>query len=248
MEKYKFNNLNKLLGGAKCPTTGYRQHSGECLHDSISTILTFGNIIADNIQGIFDMYHDSKSLIDYLRNQARINHKSHRIYLPFFIDDTVLDQFIEIGLEYIKSLYIRYINQQFYDAEYPADIDVEYPADINKENIDPVLDLELPIRHGRLERLESITDNSGNRSTRYLERQDSYFQSIVCTKTLNDIENLNKINKSEFKIDKHGGSYTLDYIIICILNYFFANNTYLYLNYINLLNICFVKIKILVLD
>ena len=53
--KNKINKRNKkiLRGGAKCPTTGFHQHSGECWNDSMMMNLCYSNGIGDKIQTFF---------------------------------------------------------------------------------------------------------------------------------------------------------------------------------------------------
>jgi hypothetical protein len=225
MKEYNFININNLLGGAKCPTTGYRQHEGECWHDSFSTILTFGNFIGDTLQQMFDQIPNAVEFERHITHYIIRNHDRNKIFLPFFIDDATVQQYFTISIEYIKSLYIRYKNQELIDRGY---------IERTKENLRPK-HLQMPYRHGPLERKifrPYVEPEPYADVPRRLERQDSFYQSIVCIKTIYDIVNLYRINKTKFKIKKHGGSIAEYYIISTIINYIFSEGN----NYISLTN------------
>ena len=105
--KYKQKYLNlktnmlsgMLTGGAKCPTTGFRQHNGECWHDTLSTLLLYTDGIAETVQEIFDdVNFDVDTFV------GAIFYKSPLYMAPFNFEFEEEKLYLEYAKDYILNL------------------------------------------------------------------------------------------------------------------------------------------------
>ena len=112
--KYKSKYL-KLKGGVNCPNVGFRNHLGECWHDSYSMVLLYSDGISEIIQNIFDHnpFSTSEELINNILEFG--NYYMPEFFLPIHIyNRNVQDMtiFNETALMYLENLYKRYINNK----------------------------------------------------------------------------------------------------------------------------------------
>jgi hypothetical protein len=112
--KYK-NKYLKLKGGAICPNIGFRNHLGECWHDSYSMILLYSDGIGDYIQNLFDRnpFSTSEEFINDIIEFG--NYYMPDFFLPLHIyknnpDD--MSVFNDTAMMYLDNLYKRYINNK----------------------------------------------------------------------------------------------------------------------------------------
>jgi len=98
--KYKIK-YKELIGGVNNCNYYFKQHEGECWHDSLSMIFLFSNIIGDKLQCIIN----SESPDEILTKE-----KSYPFLLPINIDYTDLfnDDYQRIITTYIKSFITRF--------------------------------------------------------------------------------------------------------------------------------------------
>jgi hypothetical protein len=106
--KKKYINLKNQYGGVctNCPKWGFKQHIGECWHDSFSTLLLYTDDLSEKIQEIFD---NPEFNVDDIIEKAQQNPKW---LIPINIEDSDYNYFIKNAKEYIINLKLRYDNQK----------------------------------------------------------------------------------------------------------------------------------------
>jgi hypothetical protein len=200
--KKKYLNLQKessklqLIGGAKCPTIGFVQHSGECWHDALSTIMLYSDNVADHIQRIFDTNGGHTFKVDDCISSAIRNNP---LPLPFNIEEKDMKSFIESAEEYIRNLYHRYNNEKLKPQPY-----VRMPIRLSEADSEAALRREATSSTGR-------------------PRRNSYNESLLCTRELFHFTNINLINGTRWYEHSHLGTDLHYSSIINLFNYFLLN-------------------------
>jgi hypothetical protein len=106
--KQKYINLKNQNGGicSTCPKWGFKQHLGECWHDSISNNLLYSDDLSEIIQEIFD---NPDFNVDDIIDKA---HNNPTWLIPINVEESDYDYFIYNAKEYILNLKLRYDNQK----------------------------------------------------------------------------------------------------------------------------------------
>lgn len=100
--KNKYISLKNQYGGVKCQAKYFRQHNGECWHDSIQMLLLFNNNIGDRLQQIIN----SKTIQQILESP-----KESQFLLPINIDYD--DKVGTLFSEYITDMILRFKNNMY---------------------------------------------------------------------------------------------------------------------------------------
>jgi hypothetical protein len=199
--KNKYLDLQKqLVGGAKCPKIGFSQHSGECWHDAYSTIILYSDNISNNIQRVFDSTDTYKFNLEDCINYALT--EIPRTLLPINIEEGNLENFLNFSRQYINNLYQRYTNEKLAPVPYRT-----MPKNITKKQASYYIERQpLP------------------QETKGLPpRRNSINQSLLCTKAIYDITNINLLHKLKFTQSIHGGNDLLDLSSKNLVNFFLLN-------------------------
>lgn len=107
--KYKTKNQSLQYGGSDifCTSIGFKQHTGECWHDTIQQIFCFSDALKDSVQTkLFTL--NSDELFSLFYDDTK---KERMTYLPysFFMPD-LISQFNAILREYISLYHARFCN------------------------------------------------------------------------------------------------------------------------------------------
>ncbi len=129
--KQKYVTLKNQYGGAQCLTHGFRQHIGECWHDSLSMLLLQSDKTSDqfiekckylSIPGNLDKLQSELKLLfshdNIDKNAYLLPYDMYALYLNNRLKfNDIIAQFLDLTYIYIKNHIQRVINRVKYDNE-----------------------------------------------------------------------------------------------------------------------------------
>ena len=122
--KNKYLLLKNQIGGVLCPNYGFTQHSGECWHDSFSTIICFSDIIQSIV------------LQEYFNLDDFIDCKKTNFLLPINYNLFDIEEFNIYSKEYLLNLIERLKNKLKDNSLSLLDFIDKKPSEIDKQNLE----------------------------------------------------------------------------------------------------------------
>jgi hypothetical protein len=195
--KQKYFALKNQHGGAQCLTFGFKQHLGECWHDSLSMLLLQSDKTSDqfiekckylNISGNLDKRHSELKILfspdNIDKNAYLLPYGIYIYYLNNKPATDVITQFLDLAYIYIKNHIKRVINRVNHDNE------------MGTYNTDTIL---TTFRQGRSILYKSKED----RLQFYLdqiEKTEQLYQKLLQEKQIKEagVEQLKKIYMKDF--------------------------------------------------
>ena len=243
--KYKKKYLTlKMNGGANCANFGFKQHTGECWHDSLSMIFCYCDGIGETIQEIFK----SEESFNFFYNDINIDELNG---IPIELIPPNYDLDIKEEKEKLLNLvkyYFNYIYER-YSNEQKVDLRPIIMQKLTQKNKDIILDHIIATNYYTNKETENkiidfmtgFYDETHNDHDWYLDNMDilleetglSYIEpsalfransmtfSLECVRYIHEIVKHNNLNVR--KKATTGGTIIDEIIAMCIVSYFLLN-------------------------
>ena len=219
--KNKYLILKNQLGSAhKCPIYGFTQHSGECWHDSFSTIICFADTLNDRIQSVLSSDFNLDEFIDSVKN--------HKFLLPINYDFEEIDDFMVQSKIYLKNFIQRLSNKLDENKLSLEEFVAKKPSE---KEIETILKSEQNINiHG---------ETSNYKFPTRITRSNSFINTTTCAINTYKRHDRNIIKGQEAILyNGHGGDVLHGLLNLQLINYYFyQDNTFINVNRFNKNNI-----------